>query len=234
MPPGRSENGNRYTADTRCIDFQINNNTLGSPPLHALLTSLQPRHWFSAHLHVKFAALFHHDGSATKITKRPRVVVAPPQPAAAVAAAANPDEIALDDEEKDDDGGGAAGDVVGEGGAAAGGPPSEEKGCEDGCGGVHPPAHAAPGPMTEASNPDEISLDDEDDEEEPAAAAPMEGVEEEAALTTDGQKTTTTTAGAVVTKRSTKFLALSKPGKNKEFLQVRVLCARDGQYVSGD
>jgi lariat debranching enzyme len=77
--------------------------------------------------------------------------------------------------------------------------------------------------VTEASNPDEIALDDGDDDDEPAAAAaPMEGVEE-AALTT-----TTEGAGTGATKRSTKFLALSKPGKNKEFLQVCVLCARDG------
>lgn len=73
--------------------------------------------------------------------------------------------------------------------------------------------------MTEASNPDEIALDDGDDDDEPAAAAaPMEGVEE-AALTTTTEGAGT---GASATERSTKFLALSKPGKNKEFLQVRV------------
>ena len=143
----------------------------------------------------------------------------PPPPTQPTAAAANPDEIALDDD--DEEAGVEGGEsTVGEG--VAGGPPSEEKGCEDGCGGVHPPAPAAPAPTTETFNPDEIALDDDDEDDDDggggeghAAAAPMEGVEEA------GQKTTTEGAGTGATKRSTKFLALSKPGKNKEFLQVR-------------
>jgi lariat debranching enzyme len=41
----------------------IENGTLGSPPLLNLLRKIKPRFWFSAHLHMKFAAVVAHNSN---------------------------------------------------------------------------------------------------------------------------------------------------------------------------
>jgi lariat debranching enzyme len=46
---------------------EINTSSLGSPPLWKLLLDLSPKFWFSAHLHVRFAALYKHSGMATQV-----------------------------------------------------------------------------------------------------------------------------------------------------------------------
>lgn len=40
--------------------MQIEDNSLGSAPAERILNELRPAYWFSAHLHVKYAALVSH------------------------------------------------------------------------------------------------------------------------------------------------------------------------------
>ena len=48
---------------------EVADGSLGSKPAEALLQTLQPRYWFSAHLHVKFAALYNHATQAQTDTR---------------------------------------------------------------------------------------------------------------------------------------------------------------------
>lgn len=53
---------------------EVESQTLGSPPLASLLDTLRPQFWFSAHLHVCFAARVVHDGAAAYSGTNPEVL----------------------------------------------------------------------------------------------------------------------------------------------------------------
>lgn len=72
---------------------EVETDTLGSPPLLEVLKALKPDFWFSAHLHVKFAAVYDHDDGHMRPDISTQVTIAKTQ---------NPDEIAIGDDEDDE------------------------------------------------------------------------------------------------------------------------------------
>ncbi|KAJ3342268.1 lariat debranching enzyme [Gonapodya sp. JEL0774] len=96
-PRGIANFGNhkRLVARRPFFAEEIRANQLGSAPSEALLKRLRPSYWFSAHLHVKYAALYPHqesqDSSVSDVLVSSQV------------SAANPDAIDIGLEEDDDD-----------------------------------------------------------------------------------------------------------------------------------
>ncbi|CAK5271171.1 unnamed protein product [Mycena citricolor] len=75
----------RLLRDKSFFAEDIKTGRLGSPPLRHLLGTLQPRWWFSAHLHTRFEATVHHGGKPTQPVER------------------DPNEIVIEDDEDEDE-----------------------------------------------------------------------------------------------------------------------------------
>ncbi|UZJ52212.1 hypothetical protein CBS101457_001532 [Exobasidium rhododendri] len=73
---------------------EINTSSLGSPPLWKLLQDLRPKYWFSAHLHVRFAALVKHSGEPTQVRG---------QNHSRTSTSNNPEQIVMSDEDFDEE-----------------------------------------------------------------------------------------------------------------------------------
>lgn len=168
------------------FDQEIKTNTLGSPPLLEVLNRIKPDYWFSAHLHVKFAAVFDHNdghkgtgsaaGAVTGASNGGETKANPDEIVIGDEEEANPDEIVIGDEEEGNP------DEIDIGDEEEGNP--EEINIEDDVEETILPrpnsgegssksnvATAAP-----ETNPDEIDIGDEDFDDPPTASEAKEAL----------------------------------------------------------
>ena len=80
-PLGIEQHGNTSDLLKRKPFFraEVQSNTLGSPPNREILDAIQPKWWFSAHLHVKFNATVSHGPSKKSSTSDDRLSLVPSQ-----------------------------------------------------------------------------------------------------------------------------------------------------------
>jgi len=198
---------------------EVKSGTLGSPPLMSVLQKLKPKYWFSAHMHVKFSALFKHksasDGQSHRIGQN--------------RANLNPDELNIDVSEGEGEGSGSMAQAEVKNDAEIDLDLNDDETIFE------------PGP-TEAKNEEEIDLDMDEDENDAAkihhaeSSTPIDGAKDSeipsehlnSAKNNDVQgegvaaeKSIPATYPQETTKNiETRFLALDKclPGRN--FLQI--------------
>ena len=239
---------------------EVETNTLGSPPLLNVLRHIRPEHWFAAHLHVKFAAVYDHavDTSAgpslqtshTSVTSANHLnggihgptgnpdEIAIDEEDAVAGPSGNPDEITIDDEDEDLE------DhlhqhQLHETALAAQEPNGnpDEIDIEDDFDDPAPIEQEVPAPIVEALEVDESVdlVEAARDVAGPDAANGVIGSSAPARVNVNGDPGPSTQArrlsgtaqapgqADLETKAvhlSTKFLALDKPGKGRDFLQV--------------